>query len=237
MNYNLLVCAADKQWTAIDVNADGDCDRISIEGNQAMSVESNEVVSEFCAQILNYYNIEKFSDIELNIKIVVISEYSSLIENLFLQMNGAKSINIIDAKCIIPVYVLKKCIVKPDSVIDVRCFEKKFTLQVDNDLLVSYTDGKAGEGIVMEPEDFSILFRFDCRNLISDKSNDESELKGIAEQKQKEIDLVEWKDGMLDTFEFKWKEGKTSSMPKDFASAYPNSTFKTITPSNFWEFV
>lgn len=56
-------------------------------------------------------------------------------------------------------------------------------------------------------------------------------------QKQKEIDLVEWKDGMLDTFEFKWKEGKTSRMPKDFASAYPNFTFKTITPSNFWEFV
>lgn len=184
MDYNLLICAGDKQWVAIDINTDGDCDRISFDGNEFMAVESSEAVTDFCAQILNYYNINSFNDIELIIKIVVISEYSNLIEDLFLQMKGAKSINVIDSKSIIPIYVLKNCIVKSGGMIDVRCLEKKFTLQVDDSLVVSYVSDKAGEEIVMEPECFSILFRFDCKNLISD----ETELKALEEKYTKDIE-------------------------------------------------
>ena len=191
MDYNLLICASGKQWTAIDINSYGDCDRISFDGNETLLVESNEMLSNFCAQILNYYNIDSFKDIELNIKIVMVSGYSSLIADLFSQMKDAKSINVIDAKSIIPIYILKNCIVKSGSKIDVKCLEETFTLQVDNNLLVSFIDYKAGEEIVMEPENFSILFRFDCKNLISD----EDELKAVedrckkeVEKKQKEID-------------------------------------------------
>lgn len=54
---------------------------------------------------------------------------------------------------------------------------------------------------------------------------------------QKEIDLVEWQDGLLHAYEFKWKENKKISVPKDFIAAYPDSTFETITPSNFWSFL
>ncbi len=191
MDYNLLICASGKQWTAIDINSYGDCDRISFDGNETLLVESNEMLSNFCAQILNYYNINSYKDIELNIKIVMVSGYSSLIADLFSQMKDAKSINVIDAKSIIPIYVLKNCIVKPGSKMDVNCLEETFTLQVDDNLLVSFIDDKAGEEIVMEPESFSILFRFDCKNLISD----EDELKAVedkckkeVEKKQKEID-------------------------------------------------
>ncbi len=53
----------------------------------------------------------------------------------------------------------------------------------------------------------------------------------------KEIDLVEELDGQLTTFEFKEKPGKIAKIPTDFAQAYPNATFATITPNNYWEFV
>lgn len=191
MVYNLLICVSTKQWTAIDINVEGDCDRISFDGNETIEVDSREAVDYFCAQILNYYNIDSFDDIELNVKIVVVGEYSSLFTDLFMHMKDAKSINIIDSKSIIPIYVLKNCIVKSGGVIGVRCMEEKFTLQVDDDLVVSYVSDNAGEEIIMEPESFSILFRFDCKNLISD----EIELKALeekciedAKKKQKEID-------------------------------------------------
>lgn len=191
MDYNLLICAANKQWTAIDINAYGDCDRISFDGNDSMEVESSEAVADFCEHILNYYNIDGFSDIELSIKIVVVSEYSCLIADLFLQMNGAKSINVVDSKSIMPIYMLKNCIVKPGDVIDIKCLGEKFTLQVDDAYVVSYVSDKAGEEIIMEPEAFSILFRFDCKNLISD----ETELKALEEKCKKD---VEKKQGEID---------------------------------------
>ncbi len=191
MDYNLLVCAACKQWVAIDVDADRECDSISFDGNESMEVGSNEDVANFCEQILNYYNIDSFRDLDLDIKIVVVSVYSNLITDLFIQMEGAKSVNVIDAKSIIPIYVLKNCIVKPGRVIDIRCLDHYFTLQVDDDLIVSYVNDKAGEEIVIDPESFSFLFRFDCENLIFD----ETEWKALEEKcvkdvkkKQNEID-------------------------------------------------
>ena len=191
MDYNLLICASNKQWMAIDVNKDGACDRISFDGNEIMEVDSVEMVADFCKQILDYYNIDAFDDIAINVKVVVLSEYSSLITDLFMSMKDTKSINVIDSKSIIPIYVLKNCIVKPGGTIDVRCLEDKKSLLVDNDFIVSYVSDKAGEEIIMNPEWFSTLFRFDCRNLISD----ENELKALEEKcaktlekKQNEID-------------------------------------------------
>jgi predicted AAA+ superfamily ATPase len=54
---------------------------------------------------------------------------------------------------------------------------------------------------------------------------------------QKEIDLVEERDGALKAFEFKWKPSKKASIPKDFAETYPSSSFTVITPDNFWPFL
>lgn len=54
---------------------------------------------------------------------------------------------------------------------------------------------------------------------------------------QKEIDLIEIKDGQMCAYEFKWNPQKTSKIPSSFASAYPETTFKVITPQNFWQFV
>ena len=54
---------------------------------------------------------------------------------------------------------------------------------------------------------------------------------------QKEIDYVEDSDGILSSFEFKYNPKKKVSVPKHFAEAYPDASFKVITPDNFEEFV
>ena len=54
---------------------------------------------------------------------------------------------------------------------------------------------------------------------------------------QKEIDLIEECDGVLNAFEFKSKAGKSAKYPKIFADNYTCSSFSTITPDNFWDFV
>jgi len=53
----------------------------------------------------------------------------------------------------------------------------------------------------------------------------------------KEIDLIEEVDGKLYAYEFKEKAGKVAKIPVDFDKHYPNTTFQTVTPDNYWDFV
>ena len=54
---------------------------------------------------------------------------------------------------------------------------------------------------------------------------------------QKEIDLIEDKDGRLTAFEFKWNERQKTRIPASFIQNYPNSDFAVINKDNFWPFL
>lgn len=53
---------------------------------------------------------------------------------------------------------------------------------------------------------------------------------------QKEIDLVEERDGKMEAFEFKYTKAK-ASLPKEFLEAYAGSSFEVISQGNFVPFV
>lgn len=54
---------------------------------------------------------------------------------------------------------------------------------------------------------------------------------------QQEIDYIEEYDGQLYAYEFKWNSKKKASIPSTFSNAYPNTTFKVISPENYQEFL
>lgn len=57
-------------------------------------------------------------------------------------------------------------------------------------------------------------------------------------RQQHEIDYLEEEDGHLSAFEFKWNDRKAKvKCPKSFQTAYPDATFKVITPKNIEEFL
>lgn len=54
---------------------------------------------------------------------------------------------------------------------------------------------------------------------------------------QKEIDLIEEEDGMIQAFEFKWNLHAKSRVPQQFIDTYAPSGFTVVTPNNYWAFV
>jgi len=54
---------------------------------------------------------------------------------------------------------------------------------------------------------------------------------------QMEVDYIETNQNSLCAFEFKWNEKKQTRLTKAFSNRYPNSTLKTINPTNYDEFV
>ena len=186
MEYNLLICTSTAKWIAIDINPNGELERLSLDGNDFAEVHSTEDVLEFCAKILSHYNINKFNDINLNVKIVMVSKYSPLTLELFMQLKNAASVNLIDAKTVMPIYILKNCEVKANTKIGIFCMGERFSFIVDNHLTVSYEDNEASEALRIEPESFSIVFRFNCKNLISD----ERELKELEKKFGKDLETI-----------------------------------------------
>ena len=53
---------------------------------------------------------------------------------------------------------------------------------------------------------------------------------------QKEIDLIEEREGKLFAYEFKWNDKKRKT-PKSFLAGYPNSEFQIIDKNNYWQFL
>ncbi len=56
-------------------------------------------------------------------------------------------------------------------------------------------------------------------------------------KQQTEIDYLEESDGILQAFEFKWNTHKKNRCPLVFANAYPEATFRIITPANIDDFL
>ncbi len=54
---------------------------------------------------------------------------------------------------------------------------------------------------------------------------------------QQEVDYLEEEDGRLSAFEFKYNPKKTARAPLTFSKAYPEASFKVITPDNIEEFL
>jgi predicted AAA+ superfamily ATPase len=56
-------------------------------------------------------------------------------------------------------------------------------------------------------------------------------------KEQKEIDFVEEADGAITAYEFKWNPTARTRQPTQFLQAYENSSFQTIHPGNFEDFL
>lgn len=67
--------------------------------------------------------------------------------------------------------------------------------------------------------------------------NQTKELYFWRNYNQQEIDLIEVRDGMIATFEFKYSDNKKVKQPISFKALYPESTFECINKDNYLDFV
>jgi hypothetical protein len=97
----------------------------------------------------------------------MVSKYSPLISELFMHMKDVASVNLIDAKTVLPIYALKSCLGETNKKISIICMDEKFSFEMDDELRVKYKSNIGDEKIHIEPESFSIVNSFTFENLFS----------------------------------------------------------------------
>jgi len=82
-------------------------------------------------------------------------------------------------------------------------------------------------------ENFIIMERFKCRSY----NNIYGSSYFWRTYNQKEIDLIEDREGSLFAYECKWNPQKKQTPPKEWKEQYPSSKFKNITPDNYLDLI
>lgn len=108
-----------------------------------------------------------------------------------------------------------------------------YDLGIRNNLLQNFTPLSSRIDIGQLWENFCIIERIKQNQAKDRRVN----MYFWRTYQQQEIDLIEEHEGILDTFEFKWKSKPGQKLPTGFRNAYPQSTFQIIDRENYHNFL
>ncbi|MFH1121962.1 MAG: ATP-binding protein [Bacteroidota bacterium] len=108
-----------------------------------------------------------------------------------------------------------------------------YDLGIRNNLLQNFTPLSSRNDIGQLWENFCIIERVKQNQAKDRRVN----MYFWRTYQQQEIDLIEEHEGILDTFEFKWKSRPGLKLPTGFRNAYPQSTFQIIDRENYHNFL
>ncbi|MCP5465048.1 MAG: ATP-binding protein [Deltaproteobacteria bacterium] len=107
-----------------------------------------------------------------------------------------------------------------------------YDLGIRNAIISNFNDFDTRNDLGALWENFCVMERIKRNSYHQDKKN----IYFWRTYDQKEIDLIEEFGGQLFGFEFKWKSKKKKA-PKDWTNAYPDASYKIISPENAFGFL
>ena len=189
MEYQVLIFMTEKSLSAVETVSENDCEIISIDGNETMEYQEEKDIRKFCDCIKEYYSIDEFSDLEMEIDLVYGNTEKQYLTYLINQVTGCNKFSVIELKKILPVILLQRKMIRKNEDFLVAFLGESYLVQCDNTLRIMVektADNGAGERI--QYEDFSLLFYFDVKKLSDDfgdsKVNEKNILKIEAIEKQ-----------------------------------------------------
>ena len=70
MEYQLLIFLTDKLLKAVEVVSKDQYELVNIDGNEILEYHGEEGICKFCNSLKEYYSIDEFSDLEMEISLI-----------------------------------------------------------------------------------------------------------------------------------------------------------------------
>ena len=141
MKYRTLIFMAKHRMAAIDIGANDKADVISIDGNNVMEYTSGTQIREFCQYIKSYYNIDSFSDLEMEISIL---RFDAVMRDALLlleEIQDAKEYNLISVEKVLPWIAVKEGLIKTGTVVQIETFDLTYTISLDEAMVMKCQAG------------------------------------------------------------------------------------------------
>lgn len=172
MEYQILIFMTEKLLSAVEMVSENDCERISIDGNETVEYRGEQDIRNFCDCIKEYYSIDEFSDLEMEIDLVYGNTEQRYLAYLINLITGCNKISVIELKKILPVILLQRKMIRKNEDVPVVFQGESYQVQCDSTMQIKVEKiAVNGVGKQIKYEDFSFLYYFDAKNLSNDISS------------------------------------------------------------------
>lgn len=193
--YNIIIFISENCLSSIDVNTiydniydvdidvydDGICKesligKISLDGNDIFKYSNTKDIENFCKKVKENYNIDSFSDIDISIKIIAFGKCQSSANILFEQVKGSMSVNVIDAKTLLPLLLINELtiqnvVLQQEMTYNIVSFGVSYCIETDNwwhfFCYESENENSTNENeIIIDIEKYAFLYICNYKNLL-----------------------------------------------------------------------
>lgn len=198
MDYRVLILMAKDRLAAIDIDGDDVPDAVSLDGNDVMTYTSEAQIKSFCEYVKEYYNIEHYSDLRMEISVL---RFDAAMEDAFVLLNllqegGAESCNLVSVEKLLPWVAMKEGLLKAGTAVQIKTFGLIYTVTLSRGMVLQCSQGKAGEEHPFDfpKEKFAEYFHLDKDILLDyeeEKREWQKKMNDALQEKEKRIGELE----------------------------------------------
>lgn len=218
MDYRVLIFMAKDRLAAIDIDGDDVPDAVSLDGNDVMTYTSEAQIKSFCEYVKEYYNIEHYSDLRMEISVL---RFDAAMEDAFVLLNllqegGAESCNLVSVEKLLPWVAMKEGLLKAGTAIQMKIFDLIYTVTLSKDMVLQCSPGKIDERHPFDfpKEKFAAYYHLGKKNLLDyeeEKREWQKKLDDALQEKKKRIEELEKQLQAVQTKAKKTEEDLTES--------------------------
>ena len=197
MDYKNIVFLIKDTIKAVDVDLEGNCDIVSLNGHESISYKTAQDIKVFCDCLKDAYNIDEFSDLDIETLVIYSKVKSDMMFAVYELLKECKQINVIDMEKLLPIIAEKKGLLSAEGKTLVEFSGMYYQLSCDAEHTVQVRFVKASEDncVHLQNEDFNVLYYYKNRVSISAEATKkiETEYQSQMEALKQEFAAVEEK--------------------------------------------
>lgn len=171
--YTFVIIITEHKISAFNIK---DKAAIPIKGEPVISYAVIDDLTAFNTELKNYFNFNTYADCETAITIVNAGADNNFVHALFDLIKDAAETNLIDASYFLPLLYAASGNITENTIATYDLFGTFYAVNVDEQKQITCTLSKAAKNAKsVDPEQFTLLFSLDARNLGTDMAAIESE--------------------------------------------------------------
>ena len=162
MDYKNIIFLSKDSVKAVDVDLDGNCDTVSLNGHETIPCKTLQDVKVFCDCLKDAYNIDEFSDLDIETLVIYSKVKNEMLFKVHELLKDCKQLNMIDMEKLLPVIAEKKALLPAESkaVIEFAGMYYQLSCGDDHTVQVRVTKASQENCVHLHDKDFNILYNY-----------------------------------------------------------------------------
>lgn len=170
MDYQLLIFMTNKLLKAVEVVSKDQYELINIDGNEMLEYHGEKGIRKFCDSLKEYYSIDEFSDLEMEISLIYNEVSNQVILELVKQLERTERVNTVGLEKLIPIILTNRKLIKRNTDVYAEFMETYSKISVNEQMeILTVKSTPVESAIKLTEQDFGFLVHFTASYCMEDE--------------------------------------------------------------------